>query len=364
MPALRLCVAAETRVALAATGRPRTRRLSEAACASLVSSGCLLCQAALGAAAATLVTQRPEERSSTITDDAALKRVATDALRAVVAAHVPSARIASGAIEADLEPCEDVASSNAVVGRVRMSYNPCAEPAQPAEFNLTLCGTSAEGLPREYGLRRVADALPTHIFGEPASQRHASQSGGASLYLPLQAQTAKGGVVGVDGIVDRRLDMHLTDASDAEYRRLNRARMVAANTKTRVTMAVATFTTVAAPSADAGGVIKRKAEPQEEAIPLQGPLPKRANRVVPLIPKEAKHVATLDADQLQAQLFDLFEARSSWKMADLSTRTGQPVALLKEVLAGIAQMDKTPGPTRGCYQLLPHLRRPAAATTT
>lgn len=358
VPALCLCVAAETRIALAAMGRPRTQRLSEKACATLVSSGCALCQAALGAAAATLATQRPDERAATFADDAALKRIATDALRAVVAAHVPNAKISSGVIEGDLVPCDDVAASNTVVGRVRMSYNPCAEPAQPAELNVTLCGASADGLPREYGLRRVADAQPTHIFGEPRTGGYqpASQLSGLS-YIPLQAQKMESGMVAVEGIVDRRLDMHLTDASDSEYRRLNRARMVAANTKTRVSRAVATFTAVAAPSTDAGGVIKRKAEPQEEAAPLQGPRPKRENKAIPLPGREQRQVDKMEPDELQALLFTLFEGRPSWKMADLGARTGQPVAHLKAVLGGIAQMDKTPGPTRGYYQLLPHLRK-------
>ena len=358
MPALRQCIAAEAQIALAATGRLRTQRLSDAACAALLSSGTSVCQAALGAAAASLLSQRPEERAATFADDTALARVASDALRAVVAAHVPSARIASGAIDADLVPCSDVATSNTVVGRVRMAFNPCAEPVQPAEFSLTLCGSSADGLPREYGLRRVVDALPTHVFGEPgaAGQSRAAQPGG-SAYLPLKAQAARGGVVAVDGIVDRRLDMYLTDAADAEYRRLNRARMVAANTKTRVARTVAAVTTIAAPSDGGGGILKRRAEPQAEAAPLQQPLPKRVNKTVPIAGKAAQTVDRMEIDQLQSLLFSLFESRPLWKMAELGARTGQPVAHLKEALSGIALMDKTPGPSRGCFQLLPHLRR-------
>ena len=62
-PALRSCVAAETRIALAAAGKQRTQRLSEPACAALVPSATALCQTAVGAAAATLLAQRPNERA-------------------------------------------------------------------------------------------------------------------------------------------------------------------------------------------------------------------------------------------------------------------------------------------------------------
>jgi hypothetical protein len=64
----------------------------------------------------------------------------------------------------------------------------------------------------------------------------------------------------------------------------------------------------------------------------------------------------MEPEALQALLFTLFESRTHWKIAELERRSDQPLAHLKQVLASIAEMDRAPGPNRGAFQLLPHLR--------
>jgi hypothetical protein len=359
LPAMRALVDAETRLALSALGRPRTQRLADAARAALVPTGGGFAQASLSGAVAALMAQPAEARAAALADDGALGRAVSDAARAVAAARVPSAQIASGAIAAHLVPAGEPGGAEPLLGRVRMSYDPCATPAAPAEFTLTLGGPSAEGLPREYGLRRAADVLPMHVFGEPAATAAtgpAGGGGGGAGYAPL-AGLPPGGVASAEGVVERKFDMHLTDADDAEYRRLNRARMTAANTKTRVAKQVAAFTPLGAAGSGGAGPSSRGAA--LEAAPLRVPLPARQN----VLSKAAlaggrapEKRSRMEPDALQALLFTLFETRTHWKIAELERRCDQPLAHLKTVLSGIADMDRTPGPNRGAYQLLPQYR--------
>ena len=357
--AMRALVDAETRLALSAAGRPRTQRLGEAARAALVPSGGGFAQACLAGAVTALLAQSEEARAAALADAGALARAVTDAARAVAASRVPAAHIASGSIAAHLVPAGDAAGGEPLLGRVRMTFDPCAVPASPAEFSLTLGGPAAEGLPREYGLQRATGVPPMHVFGEPAATAVGGGNTGVT-YAPL-AGLPPGGVASVEGVVERKFDVHLTDADDAEYRRLNRARMTAANTKSRVAKQVAAFTPLGA----GGGAGASGRAAALEAAPLRVPLPARQN----VLSKAAlaggrapEKRVRMDEDALQALLFTLFEKRSHWKIAELERQSDQPLAHLKAVLAGIAEMDRTPGPTRGAYQLLPHLRAPAPDT--
>jgi len=351
---LRACVGAETRVALAQAGRPRTQRLSDDAVAALVPSGVAFAHTALAACAQMLAALPPDQLRDTLASNDAMQVLVSDAARSICGALVPVARIASGAVAQDLVPCAEAPQGEPLVGRVRMSFDPVAVPAAGAEFTLTLCGASAEGLPRDFSLRRTADNTAAHAFGEPAATA-CGLGGAGGGYQPL-AGLPPGGVLSAEGVVERRLDAHLSDAGDAEYRRLSRQRSSAANTKTRVTRTVAQFAYVAAPGA--GRDAARRADTME-AAPQLVPLPRRAN----VDPKKGKPgggaaAPELDPDALQALLFSKFERRSHWKIAELVAATQQPLAKLKLGLAAIAEMDRAPGPLRGQYQLQPHLRRP------
>jgi hypothetical protein len=367
LPFLRACVDAETRLLLAAAGKPRTQRLGEAARAALVPTGSGYAQASLGGAVAALQAQPPDARAAALQDAAALARVVTDAARAVAAARAPAAQIKSGAIAAHLVPAPpEPAGAEPLLGRVRMSYDPCGQPPAPAAFTLTLGGAAAEGLPLEYALQRAADVPPAHVFGEPAATAASGgPPGAAAAYAPL-AGLPPGGVVSAEGCVERKFDAVLLDAADdAHYRRLSRARMTAAGTKTRVAKQVAAFTPLGAAggAGGAGGALRGRA-PAAEAAPLRVPLPARQNALSKAAlagGRAPEKRARMDAEELKALLFGCFAARSHWKIADLERRTDQPLAHLKQVLASIAEMDRAPGPNRGSFQLLPHLRAPADA---
>lgn len=355
LPALHALVDAETRLVLSGGGKTCKQRLKEAARATLVPTGSGFAQASLGGAAAALLAQPAEARAASLADDDALARLVADASRAVALARVPQAQISSGAISAHLEAAEPL------LGRVRMAFDPCAVPAAPAEFTLTLGGFASEGVPREYGLRRATEVPAMHIFGEPAITAGAAP-GSSGNYAPL-AGLPPGGVVSAEGVVERKFDVHLLDADDTEYRRLNRARMTAASTKTRVAKKVAEFATMIEPGDGALGGPRGRA--MLEQAPLRVPLPARHNVLskhalrggAPAVEREV-----MATDVLQARLFELFESRSHWKIADLERATHQRLALLKQVLAGIAEMDRAPGPNRGAFQLLPHLRRATPPT--
>ena len=195
-----------------------------------------------------------------------------------------------------------------------------------------------------------------HVFGEPAVTAGAAPGRGGS-YAPL-AGLPPGGGASAEGVVERKFDVHLLDADDAEYRRLNRARMTAASTKTRVAKHVAEFATLLEPADGAPGPTRGRA--MLEQAPLRVPLPARHNVLSKHAQRggapQAQH-EPMTADALQSRLFELFETRSHWKIADLERTTHQRLALLKQVLSGIAEMDRAPGPNRGAFQLLPHLRR-------
>ena len=143
-----------------------------------------------------------------------------------------------------------------------MEVDPCAAAAgagaeaEARQFSLSLTGAAAEGLPHNYGLRRLTDVMASHVFSEPMQAGQAQQP----LTLPLP----RGSSVAVEGLIERKFDLHLTDAGDAEYRRLSKARTAAASSKTRLVRNAALFT-LGAPSDS--GVARRGGRPQEAVRP-------------------------------------------------------------------------------------------------
>ena len=53
-------------------------------------------------------------------------------------------------------------------------------------------------------------------------------------------------------------------------------------------------------------------------------------------------------------LFGLFERQQYWRVQDIERKTLQPLAWLREVLGGIAELQKR-GPQGGAYCLKQHL---------
>jgi hypothetical protein len=226
--------------------------------------------------------------------------------------------------------------------------DPCAAE-RCFDYSLLLDGAAAEGLPSFFGLRRVDDVQPMHVFGEPAGAAAAPDEG------PL-ADLAPGAVVTAEGAVERKFDMHLTDAGGAEYRRLSRARTAAASNKTRLIRSLASFSALGAPS-DAAPPRGRAARTAvEESAPHLLPLPRLKHKAPAAVTAGRAGGARSD-DELQALLFDLFERRSHWKVAEIVSVTGENMARLRPALAQITEMDRRPGPQRGCYVLLPHLKK-------
>lgn len=62
---------------------------------------------------------------------------------------------------------------------------------------------------------------------------------------------------------------------------------------------------------------------------------------------------------LIARLFGYFEQRPHWRVVELESRTGEPLAWLKEVLAEIAELSNK-GLTKGFYSLKPEFQRKGA----
>ena len=286
------------------------------------------------------------ERSSALAEASSVRRSVREGARAAAAELVPSSRLT----HIDLVSCAEPAVTEPAVGRVRLTQDPCAADRTHFDFSVTMEGVAAEGLPTRFGLRRVTDMMPTHVFSEPAG---ACAAGSAPL-----ADLPPGTTVAVEGIVERKFDMHLTDAGDAEYRRLNRMRTAAAGSKTRFVRSVAAFTKLGAPS-DGGRRAGRGAPAAEEAAPLLVPLPRRANKAAPAA-ASGRGVTARSDDELQAFLFSLFERRSNWKVAEIVSVTGEGMARLRPALAKITEMDRRPGPLRGSLQLLPHLQKAGA----
>eukprot|EP00210_Caulerpa_lentillifera_P007044 g6738.t1 len=62
--------------------------------------------------------------------------------------------------------------------------------------------------------------------------------------------------------------------------------------------------------------------------------------------------ARMEKGDLETKLFSLFEDKKHWTIASLQKRTEQPLTWLKEVLSGIAVLNRS-GTYAGSYELKP-----------
>lgn len=147
------------------------------------------------------------------------------------------------------------------------------------------------------------------------------------------------------GPITQRMDaeiMHDTHAGtstgvqlDATYRALSQQRHQQANERTRTVQRVDAQDILNAQRnarlrepASMRSAVKRNADAREA----------RANQI------------RLDATQLENMLFQLFERKPSWKMAELRAETKQSVESMKRILDRIA-VQSTRGPSRGEFEL-------------
>ena len=288
----------------------------------------------------------PGEREATLRDAEALSRLLCAGARSACAQALPASRLGSLLLQPAADPLQSPAAGAAeLVGRVRLSRDPLATTGA-TEYSLTLAGAAAEGLPRRLGMRRAGDAQAAVVLSEVAGAREAAGE------EPLSSPSLVQAPVLVDGTVEVKFDCHVLDVDAQEYRLLNRQRATAASTKTRVAMTMAAYRAVGPPST-AGG--PRGGEEAPEVAPHMVPLPRRANKSAPKAKVSEKDGRS--ADELQAYLFEKFEAHPHLTVPQLVQDSRESVAKLRAALGKIAEMIKTPGPTKGAYQLLSHLRK-------
>jgi hypothetical protein len=216
---------------------------------------------------------------------------------------------------------EGDAEEGPTLGAVRITAGGGAPGAAAApRFELALSHPATAGLPQEYALRAGArDAPATLAFSDNAG-RFAAEGVVAQRF---DAEPAGRGAAGAPAL-------------DAAYRKLSRERGAAAAVKTRAVRLVA----------DPLIVNIRRPVGARDAPPRR-----RTN--------DDKRVA-MEATELQAALFRLFERQPRWVFAQLQRETEQPTAHLKAVLAEVAAQNKR-GPYRDLWELRAELRTGAGA---
>lgn len=208
------------------------------------------------------------------------------------------------------------------LGRVRMGEGTTAEATQDRKLLLT--GPMMVDVPiKEYDMRcHTSDMLPMHVFAQ-----------------------GQNGTISVKGKITQKYDLNVNRGVgvtkvclDDTYRRLNRERHEAAATKTRVMQ-----------------VIDDPREAKKGLKPIQGAL----KRKLPVKEESQKRVRS-ERDELERALFRLFERRPHWTFTQLQRETDQPAVWLKEVLAGVAVLNKK-GPYKDQWEVKKEYRRANSA---
>lgn len=145
----------------------------------------------------------------------------------------------------------------------------------------------------------------------------------------------QGDSIGVEGRIDQHFDVEMLRAAqgglDPQYRSLARDRSQAAGRKMRVMQVIDDPRNLLLRPMPVG-YTKRKAEKATDNKRLR-----------------------MERDALENTLFGLFEKQSTWSFVQLQRETDQPAPWLKEVLNGIALLNKT-GPNRDKWQVKPEYR--------
>lgn len=207
-----------------------------------------------------------------------------------------------------------------VLGTMRMTRNAqdSSGTSRPS-FSLALENEATRELPQEYSmsiLTGARDQIGVLAFSKSGGRLNSEgviQHRFETQPLRLGTGSGKGGAEGAETI-------------DPAYRKMSRERHQAASVKTRtVQYSDLQFTNLRKPvgAVEAVGT-KRKSD-------------------------SSKRVA-MDAQELQALLFKLFERQAHWKFSQLQQQTEQPTAHLKSVLSEIAVQLKS-GPYKDLWEL-------------
>lgn len=204
---------------------------------------------------------------------------------------------------------EGLEDDGPVLGHLKIGTVEDEKKGPQTQINLALDNENTIHLPQEYAMRNVARSDAPALFAFSGINGHMS----------------------CEGVVQHRLDVVPRGTAkdiDPAYRKLSRERNQAASSRARTVQVVEgrSITNIRQPVAAAEAERRRKAE-------------------------EGKRAA-LPRDELEAQLFRLFERQAYWSFAQIQKQTAQPTQHLKSVLSGIAMQTK-----RGPYKDLWGLKR-------
>jgi transcription initiation factor TFIIF subunit beta len=209
---------------------------------------------------------------------------------------------------------------------------------------LTLTQTLADSnrIPREYDMQTTPDDQPIHVFSDVREDTAAA----AAVRVAAMAAAARvagvsgGGFGGggrgpeippdefiLEGRVSEKFDVRPSSVSDAMYREVSKQRIQDATKKTRIVQAAT--------------------GPQRTV-----PLPKARNMLQRMDGKKDEPVRRerMERGALEDRLMGLYERRNLWTFKQLVAETRQPAEFLKEVLGGLAVLNRR-GPNAGQYSL-------------
>jgi len=219
--------------------------------------------------------------------------------------------------------------SGSILGTIKFKSDaPQPSGVAPDSFTLEL-PEGTEGLPVTYQVNEMGSGADhTHMFSS-TDDRESSLTGKVAKRFDVRPQrslTEKSAWDSRWGKVD----------IDPTYCKLSRQRYAAANQKHRTLKKIDDQEGRIATLATMKYTGKRPM-----AIP-GGPAPSSM---------EQKRVR-IDKEELENLLFTLFEKKPQWSFSGLVEETNQPTAWLKEVLLGVAALNKK-GANKGTYELKP-----------
>ncbi|GMH33091.1 hypothetical protein BSKO_00925 [Bryopsis sp. KO-2023] len=189
-------------------------------------------------------------------------------------------------------------------------------PGKKPKVSLRLTGTYAESLPKNYEMQMEEDT-DLHVF------------------------RAKAGTASSEGKVDCKMDARVV------------AMTVGADGKSKMD---GHFLRITKQKSDEEKQ-KRKANTIQYLEPQQGgriirPLPKTANFKRKAEREQSVKLkrSRMERDDLEKELFSLFEQEKYWRFAELQGKLNQPGPWLKEVVNEIAVLNRN-GPNLGKYEL-------------
>ncbi|KAK3268840.1 hypothetical protein CYMTET_22674 [Cymbomonas tetramitiformis] len=212
-------------------------------------------------------------------------------------------------------------------GKMKLTFDPCAQDSRQRELPdacLSLTSQEAADIPKDYDLKFQA---------VEATQQNA-------MYVFSQDPYA-GNKLTVEGKVQHKLDCRPQSMEDATYNKISKDRINDANKKAR-TLAMLEL---------------RDAKKMKMLKPVSTS-EKRSVKALGRQPEERR--ARLGKEELQDELFSLFERQSYWSFKQLVMETHQPAVWLKEVLQEVCRFNKR-GPYADKWEVKPEYRHSKTA---